>query len=325
MDPLPFNENLISWLADNRLEWVTAIMLFFTNLGSQEGYILIVVGLYWIFSKRKAFRITLVLLLSSMTNHILKIIIRNPRPFVVDNTYPERWAISNVEETALEFSTPSGHAQTGASFWLYLHLKFKGRISFVFMILMILMLGISRPYLGVHFLEDILIGWLVGILLVVLVTTIEEPMAKWWVSIPFRPKAISIVVVPLLIGLIAGVVSSYNVDGEPFTTFAGMFAGLILGFELESKQIGFEPDLSGYSLPSAVLTGLARYILGAVVTLAIFFGLDVVFSEISSDDSFVGFILRFIRYSALGLTAAYLVPWMFVRLKLSKTISMQAN
>lgn len=62
-------------------------------------------------------------------NHILKTLIMNPRPFISQGDFMDRWAVSagKVRELATEYSTPSGHAMAGASFYSYLYANVKSR------------------------------------------------------------------------------------------------------------------------------------------------------------------------------------------------------
>ena len=106
-------------------------------------------------------RLTMVIIVTSALNQFLKVIIKNPRPYVTEGTYEDNWAISesDIDETSMEYSTPSGHAMGSASFWTFIHHKIRSPKTKILAIVMILLIGFSRPYLGVHYLEDILLGW----------------------------------------------------------------------------------------------------------------------------------------------------------------------
>ncbi len=74
------------------------------------------------------------------------------------------------ETCSTSFSHPSGHALNSEAVYLYLYLEIpkninkKARISiFTSVIALIFTLGYSRFYTGVHTLDNIIFGWMIGI------------------------------------------------------------------------------------------------------------------------------------------------------------------
>jgi PAP2 superfamily protein len=87
-------------------------------LGESQQYILVVTLIYVMLDKTTAVRLATVVLLTMCFNHVLKIIIKEPRPFIREGTYLQKWAVSaaNAKELATEHSTPSGHAMGDSAF-----------------------------------------------------------------------------------------------------------------------------------------------------------------------------------------------------------------
>ncbi|OLS27828.1 MAG: hypothetical protein HeimC2_10230 [Candidatus Heimdallarchaeota archaeon LC_2] len=310
MTDLPFNQDAIDWVRDKRTDFLTSFFRFFTFLGSEMGYILLVLGIYWLYNKNVALRLTIVTIFSSALNQMIKVIVRNPRPYVNDGTYQDNWAINedDIELTATEFSTPSGHAMGAASFWLYLNSKIKSPKSRIIAIVMILLIGLSRPYLGVHYFEDIILGWGFGIIITYFILVNEDKFVEKWQAIPITLALGVIVGSTFLMVLIAGLLSNFGPDGEIFATLAGMITGLILGYNLENKYVGFEAETK--SLGNAIV----RVIIGLFLSFSILFGLDAIFANITDDLTFLGFILRYVRYSALGIFATFVSGYVFVKM-----------
>src|SRR4029450_1042307 len=160
MTELPFRLDLIQFLADHRSAFLTDFFLLTTFIGDVGGYILIIVAIYVLYDKRLAFRLAALGPPPLCLNLLLKLVIKNPRPFIHEGTYVEKWAVSadNARVLATEYSTPSGHAMGAAAFYSYLYAKLRDRSVRVVAVLAILLTGLSRPYLGVHYLEDVLGG-----------------------------------------------------------------------------------------------------------------------------------------------------------------------
>lgn len=320
MTVLPWNSDIVAWFVNHRLPWLTSIFQFFTFLGGEQGYILLIIIIYWTFSKRVAIRVVYALLFSALLNQTLKIFIRNPRPFVIDGTYQQNWAVSSTDATELaqEFSTPSGHAQSSSTFWWMLHLDVKSRVTFILLPVMVLLIGISRVYLGVHFLEDVILGWVLGFLVVVFVLKIENRISSIWTSTSRRIRVIAVFLLPSMVWIVAGVASSFNADGQTFATLGGLITGTLLGIILD-EELQFNPSLKEYNgFLQKVVIIVSRIVIGLIPIVLSLIGLDVLFGLISGDDSFLGFLFRYLRYGAVGLSGTYLAPLIFTKLKLTK-------
>jgi hypothetical protein len=59
---------------------------------------------------------------------------------------------------------------------------------------------------------------------------------------------------------------------------------------------------------------ILRYVVGAVGVAVIYFGLKLVFDPLAADESTLGLVLRYIRYSAVGLWVIGGAPLVCLRL-----------
>lgn len=138
---------------------VTTFFKIVTNLGSTWFIILLnlVIIVSSLILKRKEILIVPInSCLSVIFNNILKIIIRRPRPNVL-RLIKER-----------NFSYPSGHAMISFLFYITVislinksSIKYKKIIN-GFITVIIIMIGLSRVYLGVHHITDIIGGYLIS-------------------------------------------------------------------------------------------------------------------------------------------------------------------
>lgn len=101
MAELPFNIDLIRVLAEHRNGFLTQVSLFFTNLGEIEGYVFLISLLYVTYDKKLAIRLAVLTLLAMSLNHILKTLIMNPRPFISQGDFMDRWAVGWVVGLAI--------------------------------------------------------------------------------------------------------------------------------------------------------------------------------------------------------------------------------
>ncbi len=105
--------------------------------------------------------------------HFLKMIACVYRPWVLDNRiHPSELAVP----FAKGYSFPSGHStMSSAVLGGIAYLLRKNKLLCISLICLVLLIGFSRLWLGVHTPQDVIIGLLIGFVLVFA----TEPMIKW--------------------------------------------------------------------------------------------------------------------------------------------------
>ena len=315
---------IIFWL-QSAGAWLRAPANFFTFLGTENFYLLVMPALYWCVDAGLGLRIGLILTVSGSVNAMLKLAFHTPRPYWVD-PHVQAWS------TEASFGLPSGHAQNAAAIWGLAGLK-TGRRGVAWACLgIIFLIGLSRLVLGVHYMTDVLAGWAVGGVILYLFVRIEKPVLAWGERQSTRRLlayclASSLLIVSLVLGvnfalgkwpipitweaqaLAAGkeIIDPRNMDGA-FTS-GGIWLGLTAGVVWLNRRFGgFKPQ--GGLAPRAL-----SYLIGLAGVLVFWYALGTVFPR--GDDT-VSYLLRFARYTLVGLWVSVGAPWLFKRLGLVK-------
>lgn len=158
-----------------RAPTLTTILIIITNLGSAITLIsLTILSIILIKNKKIGLCISLNLIISTLLNVILKNIVQRPRP--------EGYRL--IDESGYSF--PSGHSMVNTAFYgllIYLVLRnvknSKLKYTLVILIsLLIIGIGFSRIYLGVHLCKWCFSRFLISIAYLVVFTTFMHDMLK---------------------------------------------------------------------------------------------------------------------------------------------------
>lgn len=158
-----------------RNDSLTTIMKFITNLGSGLVLVLLSFTIFVIVkNKRKGISIIINLFLISFINLILKILIQRPRPN----------GFNIINETGYSF--PSGHSMVSTAFYgLLIYLSYKNiknkilrRSICIILFFLIVLIGISRIYLGVHYASDVIGGFFLSIAYLIIFIEIVPKFLK---------------------------------------------------------------------------------------------------------------------------------------------------
>ena len=291
-------------------------MEIFTFLGRIEFYILLVPLLYWTFSPGLGIRLVLILLITDVLGSALKQLFHQPRPYWLGG-------VKALSEEA-SYGVPSTHASNSLALWGYLALARKRGWLWALAVLMILGIGLSRPYLGVHFPHDVLAGWLLGGVVIYAFSALEDRVSQWAKGTGAAVLLVVVLAVSAVIILLGWLVLA-AIAGSPdperwrefallarspqhYFTLGGFSFGGLSGHVLMRRYFPFKP-------PASWLRSLACYLLGIAVLLLIYFGLDAAFARIAADETLLGYALRFIRYGMVAFWATLLAPWVFLKLR----------
>ena len=142
----------------------TPFMNFVSLLGKGGAFLIALSVVMMLFPKTRRCGTCMLLALALgalMTNLLFKPLVYRPRPYSFEGSiYHEYWLLVG-RHTESDYSFPSGHttaAMAAASAVFLICDKRKSWTAFIFALLM----GISRMYLSVHYLSDVIGGLIVG-------------------------------------------------------------------------------------------------------------------------------------------------------------------
>lgn len=302
--------------------WLVAPMQFFSFLGTQDFFFLVLPLVYWSVDSRLGLRVGFILLASVTVNYYAKLWFAGPRPYWVSN---EVQALSS--ETS--FGIPSGHAQNSVVVWGTLA-AVRGDLWRWSAVAVIFLIGFSRIYLGMHFSHDVLAGWLIGCALLWAFLRYWDGVAAWLKT--KRVMQQGLLAFAISMGMIAlGFVSVQRLEGYSFpvefhanalrssdelpdpVSFENIFtsAGTFFGFAVGAAWIASK---GGYQADGPAEKRAFRFVIGVIGVLILWRGLGFVFPQ---GEDFIAYFLRYIRYLLVGFWIIAGAPWLFFRIKLA--------
>jgi membrane-associated phospholipid phosphatase len=296
------------------------IMEFFTFLGKIEFYMLFITFLYWIIDPSLGFRVFMVLLSTDIITTSFKQLLHQPRPYWVSDVQH-----LGAEETS--YGIPSGHASGSFVVWGYIAYQVRNRWMWIISIAIILIISFSRLYLGVHFPHDLIAGWLIVLIVLMLFIKFEKQVCTY-LKAQSQTYQISFGFLISILFIIVGIIVSFIITGtsDPeswahsayearslthYFTLAGTLFGTMAGYVMMKSRARFQ-------VKGSWTMKLGRYLVGIVGVLIAMYGLDFLFSLIASDESILGYILRYIRYGTATFWALFGAPWLFLKLRLAR-------
>ncbi len=309
-------------------EWLLGPMRFFSFLGSEEFFLIVLPLVYWCVDAGLGARMAFMLLIANGVNALFKMALLQPRPYWVDESVR-----GLASETS--FGAPSGHAQIAAGLWGLVAAWLRSAWAWLAAMVVIGLIGLSRIYLGVHFVHDVVLGWLLGGLTLWVFVRVWEPLAVWLKQRSLGVRialALAFSAGMILLGggvLMAGrefVVPAEWVDnatragGEPPNplTLSGIVTAMGTFFGMASG-LAWMADRGGYHAGGPLGKRVLRYLVGILGVGILYVGLRLVFP--SGEDA-IGLAFRYLRYMLIGLWVVAAAPWLFAKLQLTHSSKM---
>ncbi|MCF7926133.1 MAG: phosphatase PAP2 family protein [Candidatus Izimaplasma sp.] len=213
-------------------------------LGEETIYMLLLSIVYFGIDKKKGEFLAFILFFTGLLNTFLKGLISAQRPF---EKYPNQ--VDNLRpQTTGGSSFPSGHTQNFTAFLVSGALLLKQKKYLVITFILAVLMGLSRMYLGVHFLEDVLTSIVLG--------TITAYIGYFF-FFNYYHKMTYVYLVVAFIALLLIIVVPTSSFLDAFSLMAGFSLAML--FEKTVVKVVFSPKL--YKRIIRVVTGITLMIL----------------------------------------------------------------
>ncbi|GJM29094.1 MAG: phosphatidylglycerophosphatase B [Cyclobacteriaceae bacterium] len=159
-----WDDRVSHWIHQLRNPVATKFVIAATQLGNVYAYLVLIILIAWYaHQKERGWYITLQITLVLATAALLNIILK----FAIDRQRPQ--GVEIIDAGGLSF--PSGHAMGSFAFYGFLiflvwaHIKSRPKRIILSIALagLILLIGFTRVYLGVHYPSDVVAGYAAGL------------------------------------------------------------------------------------------------------------------------------------------------------------------
>lgn len=254
--------SVLYWLEGIRMPVLNEFMQIITKFGEESAFLVIALVFFWCVDKRRGYLLMSVGFLGTMVNQFLKLWFRVPRPWVLDENFT---ILEAAREAASGYSFPSGHTTSAVGTFGSIAATTPKRWMRVLCITIAALVGISRMYMGVHTPQDVLVGALTSIVLILL---LRSPVMSGGRK---RMNALVAFMLAMALGLLWFVeqypfpadVDVHNLESgiKNAYTMIGCLTGVAMVYLLEEKYIHFSTDAVWWAQILKAVLGLGAVLL----------------------------------------------------------------
>lgn len=255
-----------------------ALFQLLTMFGEPVPSVLVFLAVYWTVDREMGEFLGYSLCTSVLLGNAVKDVVQAPRPI------GEEGVRSLRVHTATGHSFPSGHTQSAATLYTALGMYVKRRWIRITFALLILLVGLSRVYLGVHYPKDVLAGLVLGVLVPFLAR-------RLFARLPRQRLYLFTALLFLPVFFLS--------PEHDFYVAAGCMLGFLAAMPLVHRRLPFDTDVPGRAK-------LLRWALGALIV-----GVCHLLGKILLP---AGEGMTVLRYGLTIFVALAGCPWLFLRL-----------
>ena len=287
--------SLMEWLQSHIGGAGITIISFFSMFGEELLLILIVGFVYWSYDKKLGRTMGLSAIMGLTWNTMAKNVALRRRPYfdhegikILRVVEPQ----ADIYDIAAQgYSFPSSHSTNAVTVFASLAVNLRKRWVTVIAIVIPLLTGISRIVVGAHYPTDVLAGWLLGAISVLIVQQLQKRMNN------------TLALYGIL--LLTAIPGCFYCKSADYFTSVGLLIGFMGGTLLEDRCVRFENTRRPIWMAVRVLGGAAVYF--ALNTV-----LKLPFSkEFLSGSSAASLLVRCVRYAIVAFVDFGVYPMLF--------------
>lgn len=273
-----------------------SIVSFITMFGEELVMIAVLGFLYWCYDKKFGKFVGLNILVGIVVNPMLKNIAFRRRPYFdhagITNLKPVDASTDIYNIATQGYSFPSGHTTNSTLLYSSVAMyKKNNKILWGIAIVIPFLVGLSRVLLGVHYVTDVLCGWVLGAVLMLLFSYLQTHVKN-------ENRMHLIVALCCLPGV-------FYCQTTDFFTGYGMMLGYFLAVPFEKKFVNFKETRS-------VIGTLLRVVGGG----ALYFGLNTLLKmpfpkELLASATMPSYLIRTGRYAIIIFVLMGVYPMIF--------------
>lgn len=291
---------LLYMLEKIRIPVLNEFMLAVTTLGEETAFLVIALVLFWCVDKYVGYYTLSVGFVGTIANQFLKLWFRIPRPWVLDSNFT---ILEQAREAATGYSFPSGHTQSAFGTFGCIAYTTKNKIIRTTAVIIPILVGLSRMYIGVHTPLDVGVSVVIAIMLIFAFRPVVLGNNRRYMPVLFAGMLL------LAVGFLCFVeyyrfpvdidMHNYESAVENAYTLLGSLLGLLIVYIVDEKWLKFPTTAVWWAQT-------LKIVIGFVIVLLVKSGTKELLNML-----FGAFLGRMIRYFLTVITAGIIWPMSF--------------
>lgn len=285
----------MEWVLPFRSDNATILANAFTWLGYSTFFLIALPLVYWLWNRTIAMHLVVLISITAIINSWLKDYWQDPRP-------PRNlWLDQRVDES---YGRPSGHAQVSFAMWMWIAYEIKKPWAWAAAIFIVTGVCLSRLYLAVHDIDDVITGLSLGIVGILLFIWMQTSA---FAAIRNLPTLAHLAII-VAIGVVLTMVWPNGNDATPTIGLLALLVGWLVGADMDHRLAPNTPVLPNWIGRSVMVA------IGITVLFALQIGLKKATVALGMEDA----ITRYAVSAILGFYMTGLAPLGFRAVKLVK-------